>query len=264
MKKAIQKMKKALNLVARKIGFYLISNGVLPKSYFSILIRSVIDTLDANNERAFVLQIGAHDGFSSDPLNKYIVKYSLNAVLVEPQSDVFENLKNNYHGLQNLHFVNAAISHENGYTKIYRLAPSFYDKYQKLRKKRANPTCVSSLSYKQVENFLKKTIGYYFVNKDMSEYIISEKVKSLSLSTLISQYSISKIDILQIDTEGFDFEIIKMLLETTSIRPYLINYEHKNLSLEQHQRCNQMLSAQGYCLFEHGGDTVAFKSIKLS
>ena len=44
----------------------------------------------------FFLQIGANDGVSDDPINALVRKYNWSGILVEPGSEAFIDLQNNY------------------------------------------------------------------------------------------------------------------------------------------------------------------------
>jgi hypothetical protein len=72
------------------------------------------------------------------------------------------------------------------------------------------------------------------------------------------------LDYLQIDTEGFDYEILKMI-DFSIIKPKLIKFESVNLSISDKQSANLLLVCNGYYLFDELGDTVAIdlKRIKL-
>ena len=82
------------------------------------------------------------------------------------------------------------------------------------------------------------------------------KIKALSkFSNLIKKHKITKLDLLHIDAEGYDFEIIK----TIKLQPKLILYEHLHLSKEDKKSCENLLKKQGYKLLDKYGDTLAFR-----
>ena len=60
--------------------------------------------------------------------------------------------------------------------------------------------------------------------KNEEDWIEAIEINSISPSTLISKFGKEKIDLLAIDTEGFDFEIIKML-DLSNISPEVIIFE---------------------------------------
>jgi hypothetical protein len=46
------------------------------------------------------IQVGANDGIFGDPLREHILAHKWRGVLVEPQPEIFEQLKANYAGLR--------------------------------------------------------------------------------------------------------------------------------------------------------------------
>jgi hypothetical protein len=62
---------------------------------------------------------------------------------------------------------------------------------------------------------------------------------------------------LNIDTEGYDFEIIK-LIDFSEIKPSMILYEHIHLNAMDSTQCMNLLKDKGYSLIIQGKDTFAF------
>ena len=84
------------------------------------------------------------------------------------------------------------------------------------------------------------------------------RVRSVTLEHLFDEHGVKTITLLQIDTEGFDLEVIRMALKT-GILPALINYEFVNLSLKERLESCRLLAEHGY-LFLHGRwDTLAVR-----
>lgn len=69
----------------------------------------------------------------------------------------------------------------------------------------------------------------------------------MTVKTLLLKYAIKKIDLLVIDTMGFDFEILKMFPFDT-IKPSIIHFEHSLLSPEDQISCFKQLTTLGYGL----------------
>ena len=55
---------------------------------------------------------------------------------------------------------------------------------------------------------------------------------------IINDSNYNSIDLLQIDTEGFDYEVLKMF-DFNTYRPVIIQYEHFHLSMEEQINSNQ-------------------------
>jgi len=84
-------------------------------------------------------------------------------------------------------------------------------------------------------------------------------VPTLTVATLLDRFSVRSIDLLQIDAEGFDFEIIK-LFDRSRVWPSLIRFEHYNLTPADRKECTHFLAARGYRMLRDGIDFIAFKS----
>tara|TARA_B110000208_G_scaffold188312_1_gene247779 strand:+ start:158 stop:1426 length:1269 start_codon:yes stop_codon:yes gene_type:complete len=66
-----------------------------------------------------------------------------------------------------------------------------------------------------------------------------------------------RIDLLQIDVEGEDWNVLKTLGSFREIRPLLINYEHNVLEKADYLEARTYLEKEGYLLRELYGDTLA-------
>src|SRR5438105_9075877 len=68
---------------------------------------------------ATAVQIGAFDGDENDPLADALVRYGWRAVLVEPQADPAEALRNRYGNNPDVTVVQAAIGDTDGQRILY-------------------------------------------------------------------------------------------------------------------------------------------------
>ncbi len=185
------------------------------------------------------IQIGANDGRTNDPIRRLVLKYGFRGVLVEPQPDAFTRLIENYSKIPGLAFENAAISRENGEAILYRFrpAPGVPDWAD----------CLASFSREHLIRNLDDVKG------EIEELL----VPTITFSALLEKHRLSGADLLQIDTEGFDFEIIKMI-DFDTFRPAIINFE-QGLLVGRVRRCYQYLGARGYRITENGVDAVAYR-----
>ena len=119
-------MIKLLKKIYGLIGFKLIDKDLVKNeriiSKFSYRnLHDIINKLFSNNLINSLIQIGANDGLRFDILNEYIKKYSPKAILVEPISKNFEDLKSNYYNQKNIFFENSAISVNNEVGFLYKV-----------------------------------------------------------------------------------------------------------------------------------------------
>src|SRR5271165_1303468 len=68
----------------------------------------IISAFNSRTENFFFVQIGAYDGYDCDPIQKFIRRYGWNGILVEPQPDAFEKLRQNYENFPGLIFERTA------------------------------------------------------------------------------------------------------------------------------------------------------------
>jgi FkbM family methyltransferase len=186
----------------------------------------------------FFVQVGANDGITVDPINKYIVGYHWKGILVEPQPAVFEQLRITYRNEPQLIFENVAIAEQNGTMSLYCLDDSM-----------DIPAGTGWASF-------NKNNVTRFVGRDAPVKEI--QVPTIVVSALLAKHQVQSIDLLQIDTEGYDYVIMKMFLET-GINPSIIRFEYPLLSRTELQECLAALASRGYQAHKQGVDIIAFK-----
>ena len=151
------------------------------------------------------IQIGTNSG--NDEFLQRVRKQQPNLViLIEPNKDWNETIRNNYKYVSGVIILNAAIVNK--------------------------PTKEVSLFIPKVnaEGLAKNGVGYGTNNfsilpmDDWGEELVELKVPGITLSALCAKYDIETIDYLQIDTEGYDAEIIKSI-DFTKINIKEIEFE---------------------------------------
>lgn len=190
------------------------------------------------------LQIGSNNGKNGDPIYRHVINGNWKGVLVEPVKYLYDELIKNYKYCQGrLIFENVAISHENGEESFYRL------------KKCENPDL--PIWYDQLGSFKKDVILKHKRDiPNLEELLIEEKVHTINFHSLVDKHSLHGINLLHIDTEGFDFEIIKMM-NFDILKPDILLFEHKHLPILDYQTCINLLKKKKYKLFSHEGNTIA-------
>ena len=197
-----------------------------------------------------VVQVGANDGRMHDPVYSLITDNGLKACLIEPQPNVFERLKENYAGFDGAEFVNAVISDKQGKASFYSLSDSL-----QVPGKDFNFSGISSLSREHVVRGFQKYARRYGIKARLEDCLRKIEVDSMPLSILLENKNIDKIDILQIDAEGFDYEVLKTI-DFSKTKPFIIHFEHSSLSDSDKSECWKMLAAQGYSCAIDGTDSV--------
>ncbi len=201
-----------------------------------------------------MLQIGANDGLINDPICKLIRKGQWQGVLIEPQKLVFDTyLKPLYKNYSKIKLYNQAIGKQNATEKLYVIS------FSASRWATGLASFVrSSIEGKIADGYVAKCIQKYNEKAPSSTeaYIATQEVDCVTFEHIFKSSAVSKIDLLQIDTEGFDFEIIKMF-PFDQMKPALISFESERLSAEDMKACEVYLKKMGYNVSPIERDSVA-------
>ena len=216
----------------------------------------MLDLFSRNSATVRFLQIGANDGFFHDPLFKFIKMYRWQGVLLEPQPYVYNNyLKRLHQNTPGVFAVNAALSDTDGEKNIYKISFS----------NARWATGLTSFNRQVLEEAIDSGHVERCANRygeklpaNRIDFIMEQPVQSITPGTLIRQYHFDVIDWLQIDAEGYDFEIIK-LMEIHKTRPRVIAFEHSHLSQADRKACMEHLTTNDYKVREIGENTVAVR-----
>lgn len=238
------------------------NNGIV-KAFFKLpytpkqgTLEELLDAYSKRNSSVTFLQVGANDGFFHDPIYKFIRRYGWKGVMLEPQPHVFKNFLCKLHRkTEGVHTINAALSHEDGERKMYKIAFS----------EKRWATGLTSFKKEAIEHAIESGHVNRLAERNgealpqrKEDYITEINIDCISPESLIKKYNLSHIDWVQIDAEGFDYEIIKMLrIDKTT--PRVIVYEKSHLSKEDQAACIQLLETNGYAVTHIKENTVAMK-----
>lgn len=207
-------------------------------------IQAILNYYSKKLPEVTFIQVGSNDGFTGDPLYKFIRRDEWKGVLIEPVDYLFAALQDNYRQLGNnkLHFENVAISDQPGQKEFYYVANYTPDS--------GMPVWVN-----QHGSFNRAHLEQ--LKKDYPEVEIGAKtIICETVNNIVEKYNFSHLDLLHIDTEGFDYEIIKTI-DFSRIRPQMVYYEHRHLNKADTLACQQLLEKAGYSLVVLEYDTLA-------
>jgi FkbM family methyltransferase len=194
-------------------------------------------------EATFV-QIGSNDGEQLDPLRRHILRRSWRGVMVEPVPIVFERLVANYGRRDRIALENVAIADRAGELPFHHLAPVEDFEAEGLPR-----------WYDALGSFRRDVVLSHADRiPDIHERLVTTAVPCTTFDALCTKHGIGRLDLLHIDTEGYDFEILKSI-DWSRWRPLLLIYEHLHLSLDERAACQSFLADQGYGAMEEHMDT---------
>jgi FkbM family methyltransferase len=187
-----------------------------------------------------LFQIGANDGVSGDLFFKYVRTLNIKNLAVEPILFLYNQLTENYKKGNLTHrstLLNVGIS-SNPSETIYYFEP--------------NSSLVVPEYVYQLGSFNKahlKSLAQNFPNLT----VVEKKVETVTVKQLQNQYY--NPNIIHIDTEGFDFEVIKTI--DFSKPPQLIVFEYIHLNNEDLTAVESFLKSKNYKLTKFKMDIAA-------
>jgi FkbM family methyltransferase len=204
----------------------------------------VMEAFGRNFPHATFVQIGSNDGDKHDPLRRTLLRRHWTGVMVEPVPYVFARLQRNYGSVPGIALENAAITATANVSSLpfHYVAeahqgeglPDWYDELGSFRKE-------------VVMSHADRVPG-------LAQRLVTTEVPCITLEALCRRHGLGTVDLVHMDTEGYDGELIAAM-DLSRLRPILLIYEHKHLPEPQRSATRTRLQREGYTLFEEGADT---------
>jgi FkbM family methyltransferase len=185
------------------------------------------------------LVIGAMDGISHDNLSPYIRDKKMKGVFVEPVKYMFNKLVDNYKDFDGIFFENCAISDNDGEAVIKRIDFDRKDSYPDWSDG-GSSLVPQKTDMKNVSN------------------LIDEVVTTKTLKSLLSTYDDLKIDILQIDCEGYDVIILRQF-DFKKYNPSFVSIENLSMTNEEKEETIKILTSNNYAIYDNRSEFIATK-----
>ncbi len=186
--------------------------------------------LAKRQKQVFFLEIGANDGKSGDPLHYFVKQYRWKGVVLEPLPDIFEKLRCTYQNDEGVIPHCAALSDRDGKMTFYRVEPG---------------SDVPEWT-NQLGSFSREVIlSHKRIFPAIEQHLVEGFVETVCFDTLVKRFGIDKIDVLSIDTEGYDYEVLKQI-DFQRFRPSVVIYEHLHLSDRTKSASRTLLENFGY------------------
>jgi len=183
----------------------------------------------------FVLKIGANDGVTNDPLATLLLTdRRYRGLLVEPLPMYAAMLRANYGKCGRFATEQAAVTASSCTANMY-----YVDENALERIGIAIPDWVRGVASFDRLHVLKH------LTPEMHLTVKEASVECLAVNALLSRNNIQKIDLLQIDSEGFDYVILRQF-DFTTLRPRIVLFEQKHLTAQDRQAAKIMMELAGY------------------
>lgn len=196
----------------------------------------------------YFVQVGSNDGAQGDPIQRLIRRHrQWQGLFIEPVPRIFERLKANYGEDPRFQFANVAIGAERGEAAFYTVS------------EQAKAALGEELPYwwDQLGSFDRGHILKHLEGR-LAPYIVEMRLPCLPLPALLDDLGVQRVDLLHIDTEGYDYQVLAQF-DFQRHQPQLVLYEHQHLSAAERQLAAQLMQRQGYRLIPYLRDTLAVR-----
>jgi FkbM family methyltransferase len=210
--------------------------AVTRRSRFQESLDELIDKPDF-----FFIQVGANDGVRFDELYQRVTRVNPRGIVIEPLPRYFARLKMNYEDYPGVTAVNAALHPTDTFVDIHHVDPE-------KAIAAGLPAWAGGIGSLLTDHHKRIEVP--------ESCMTTTRVPALSFARLLDEHSVQHVDLLQIDAEGFDYEVLRMF-PFERLKPLLIKYEHDGLDADARQAAKNLLMKHGYAVFTEGEDTVA-------
>jgi FkbM family methyltransferase len=209
---------------------------------FSVLAAHLMLT----TARPYFIGIGANDGVTHDPLYPFVRDFGWRGIMVEPIPEAFAALERNYAGFNDVTLVRAAIGLADGRGTIFTVEMSDQN------------SMTMSLHSSFDRDMLLKGKQWH---PNLENRIVEREVLLLSFPTLLAKANGQVVDVLKIDTEGYDLEILRSI-DLSRLSPKLILAEHANISRQGKIEMADILLDHGYRVSMTSLDMLGYKQLR--
>lgn len=232
-------------------GFPIVSFGsrlrnrlaaaLLDRSHYRIVPRSPFaERLDEllRDSGFFFVQVGAHDGVRFDDLYQKVTAVNAHGIVIEPLPRYFRRLSINYEDYPGVVPLNLALHPSRDRVEIFHVDPA-----------RAGSLAPWTHGLGSVDP------RHHERTATPRECMTSTTVEAMPLSSLLDRHGVTRIDLLQIDVEGFDREILGMV-PFARVKPRLIKFEVAAMDDAARTESLALLARYGYRTHVEGEDGI--------
>jgi len=199
-----------------------------------------------NKSEVFFVQVGSNDGVQGDPIHDLVIdRQNWRGIFIEPIHFLFDRLCKNYGESERFVFEKVAIGTRSETKKFYYVS------------EKAKSELELPFWHDQLGSFDKDHV-IRMLGDQMRPYIIEADVECQPLQTIFDRNRVQTIDLLHIDTEGFDYKVLSQV-DFKRYKPSVILFEHHLLTDDEFFKARKLLRSNGYRLLQHGNDTLALR-----
>lgn len=201
------------------------------------------------SEDFFFVTVGANDGVTNDPLFPHIKQNRLTGVMCEPHPLAFEKLERSLDRFPNVTPRQVALSETAQDLVLYCLNDVYSERYWATGN---NPLGISSLKREHVVSQIRQKLG--FSRAEALDAVNQVVVPGKTLSEIVAEENIERINLLQIDIEGMDHIVLKMI-DPLSVKPEIVVFENKHCPDSVLEDVLRNMRNNGYRFLHLGSDT---------
>lgn len=187
----------------------------------------------------FFIQVGANDGVRFDGLYQKVTAVNAGGIVIEPLPRYFRRLAVNYEDYPGVRPLNVALHPTLARVEIFHVDP---DKAVQL------PPWTHGIG--------SLDRGHHRRSGTPADCMTSTTVDAITFSAVLDRFDVRRIDLLQIDVEGFDLAILEMV-PFERIRPRLIKFEVTSMDEAAKAKAFALLARHGYRTHVEGEDGIA-------
>jgi FkbM family methyltransferase len=206
--------------------------------------RRHVARLSRHEEDPLFVKVGANDGVTLDPCTDILLRDpAWRGLLIEPVPYLFDRLKLNFPNTNRFILEQLAIG-PRGKATFYFLDPSAKKQFADL------PEC-----FDQLGSFNKSHITNHF-GAELSAYVREMIVDVEPLEDVLKRHNVSKIQLLHIDTEGYDYKVLTTL-NFELVKPLAIFIEYRHLVPDEHASLLRLFRDNQYEVYDCDADYFA-------
>jgi len=207
-----------------------------------------------------IVQIGANDGSSGDPIHRFVENAwsETNLLLCEPQPELVPMLEGAYEGHPSFQVFLGAVTPAGKRLVLYRVKPSYWSRvhagYLIEHPSHAAPSGIASVNFQHVADFLER-----WSTLDPESAIEELLPETLSVSGFVERYlGAQPVHLFQVDAEGLDVTLVGEAL-AAELRPNVIHFEHSHADAGAVKDLLDYLERCRYRVFRGESDILAIR-----